>query len=78
MIEIGAEQLDDAESLARRCLHNNPAMGIGNTLGTQALKTCDLGLYIIGFDIKVNTAGVVDLLHLDLQVFRFGFQPAVF
>jgi len=77
LFEIGVKGPDHAKPLTRGRLHYNPTANIGNSPGSEAFQACHFRPDIIGFDIQVNPARVVDFLHFYIQVFRPGFQAAV-
>src|SRR5262249_48955278 len=75
--EVGALVADDAEALAGRCLHHPPRADLLQPLGAERLEPAHLGLDVVGLDVQVHAAGVVDLLHLDMQVVRFCLQQRI-
>jgi hypothetical protein len=50
---------------------------VDNAYRAQALKALNLGSDIVGFDIQVDTAWVINLLHLNFRVTGTRFQPPV-
>jgi hypothetical protein len=45
--------------------------------GPERFESSHLGFNIISFDIQMNTAWMIDLLHLDMQIFWVRLQPNV-
>jgi hypothetical protein len=57
--------LDDAEALAGRRLHHHPAREPARDPGAQVLEPRDLGFDVVGLDVDVDAALVLDALNLD-------------
>src|SRR5262245_48115355 len=65
--EVLAECRDDAEALTRRRLHHHPVAHRFNALGAEPFQPPDLGLDIVGLDVDVDAARVLDRLNLDVE-----------
>ena len=65
VVEIGTLLADHAKTLASRCFHHHPAANVGNAAGTKIFQTGHFCFDIVGFEIQVDTAGVINLLYLD-------------
>lgn len=62
--EARALDLDDAEALAGRRLHHHPAIEPARDLGAQLLEARDLGGDVVGLDVDVDAALMLDALNL--------------
>ena len=63
MIEVAALGINHAEPLARGRLHNDPATYIAYAPGAKVFQASHFRLDIIGFNIQMHTAGMIDLLY---------------
>jgi hypothetical protein len=60
--------LHHAETLAARRLHHPPPLHEGDALRAQCFQPRHFGVDVVGLDVQVHARGVVDLLHLDVQI----------
>src|SRR6185295_15702748 len=67
LCEVAVLGPHDAETLARRRLHDDPALYALQALRTQRLEALHFGLDIVGLDVEVHAALVVHRLHLDVH-----------
>jgi hypothetical protein len=73
----GALDADDAESLPGRSAHHDPALEAADDLGAQLLEAGYLGRDVVGFDVEVDPALVLDPLDLHDGFVRRRLQHAV-
>src|ERR1043165_2679641 len=75
--ERTALRVDDAEHLARGSLHQPPPLEELDALGAELLEPRDLGLEVIGFDVEVDAAVVLDLLQEHDRLVVGGVELAI-
>src|SRR5579863_7779792 len=68
--EVRALWPDNAEALTGRRLHHPPGTHLSDTLRSELLEPPHFGFDVIGFDVEMHSARVLDLLHLDVHLFR--------
>src|SRR4051812_2562724 len=68
---------DDAETLSRRGPHHDPALHPRVHHGAKPFEACDLGRYVVGFDIDMYAAFVIDTLDLHADLVRWRFEHHV-
>src|SRR5271163_3299978 len=76
-LEIRLRCTHDTESLACRGLHHPPAVHLLNFLGAERLEPAYFGGDIVGLDVEVDPARVVDLLHFDIESMLHIGEPPV-
>src|SRR5215468_977863 len=69
--------LDDAELLTGRRQHHPPGLDLLDALGAERLEARHLGLDVVGLDVEVDPALVVDALHHEQRLGRRGLERAV-
>jgi hypothetical protein len=67
----------DAEPLSSRGWHHHPALQAVHDVRTQVLLTRYLGRDIIGLDVQVDAAFMVDTLNLHSEFVRRGLQHPI-
>src|ERR1700722_7774561 len=75
--ETGALHPDDAEALTCRRLHHHPAFETFHHLGAQLRQARHFGGNIVGLDVYVDAAFVVDALDFHDGLVGRGLQHAV-
>jgi hypothetical protein len=76
-LEIVPLRSNDTEALPGRRFHHAPRSDRPDSLRAQAFQPPNLRLDIVGFDIEVNAAGMVDSLYFDLQAVWPGIELTV-
>ena len=66
--EISALRPHHAKPLAGGRFHNPPAAHLLHALCAQLLEPLDLRLNVIGLDIKMHAARMLNLLNFDVQI----------
>src|SRR3546814_13018041 len=66
--KIAALRAHHAEALAARRLHDPPALHLGDALGAERRPALHLRLDVVGRDVKMHAAPVLDLLHQHLRL----------
>src|SRR6185503_5098445 len=67
LVEVLVLGPHDAEALAGRRLHDDPGLDLPEALRAELLEPADLGFDVVGLDIEVHAAVVVDRLHFDVH-----------
>src|SRR5437764_2941585 len=75
--ERSALRVHDAETLARRRLHHDPALDVRNATGAEHLEAARLGLEVVGLDVEMDAALMLDLLYEQDRLARVGIQQAI-
>src|SRR3546814_18647470 len=68
--KIAALRAHHAEALAARRLHDPPALHLGDALGAERLQALHLRLDVVGLDVEMHAALVLDLLPQHLRLVR--------
>ena len=77
LIKTGAACVDNTKSMLARRLHHGPAFHFLDHCGAETLQAFDLGFDIVGLDIDVYTARVLDALQNYTRISRITPQVQV-
>jgi transposase len=72
-----ALRVHDAEAVAGRRFHHDPAPHEANALGAQLFQARGFGLEVVALDVEVHAARVIDALEDHHRLGRVGLQIAV-
>src|SRR5450631_3819524 len=77
LLEPKRTRAHHAKSLTRGRFHHPPRADLLHSLRPEHLQPAYLGFQVVGFDVEMHAAGVIDFLHLEVQAMLGILQPFV-
>lgn len=62
-LEVRTLRSNHAEALPRRRFHDPPTLYVSDTPRAKLFEPTYFGLYVVGLDVDVNAAGMLDRLY---------------
>src|SRR5438067_4426857 len=75
--ERPALRVQHAEALARRRLHHDPALDVRDATGAERFQAARLSLEVVGLDVEMDAAFMLDLLYEQDRFTRVGVEQAI-